>query len=340
MNESPCPLGYFLTMLAFCCRFFHCTFSDLDFEDEVLGSEGDEEEWDLHSEPDKHDAWNVLHDEYAFGYSTIPFQILGTSADDVDSHPHVLSPPLMEGLQSFFPYTVSEDNFWMKFSLARDGASLHTLLQSVRGAKHTVIAIETVEGEVFGSFTSAPWRKNWNYFGSGEAFLWRMRRDRNAQCNSVIDQAQLETELDVFPWTGENDFVQLAISNKIAIGGGSEEENCSRSSSGDGGFEKMIGASSFEKENSEALRAQSTSWDMNGLPPFGFGLAIDKCLLKGTSNPCLTFGSPALSHKHADSSPFEILNLEVWTLTPCTTLEDAEKLELSKLFLESSRPNL
>jgi len=31
---------------------------------------------------------------------------------------------------------------------------------------------------------------------------------------------------------------------------------------------------------------------------------------------------------------FEIMNLELWTLTPCDRLEDAEKLEIGKLFLE------
>ena len=33
-------------------------------------------------------------------------------------------------------------------------------------------------------------------------------------------------------------------------------------------------------------------------------------------------------------SLFEIINLELWTLTPCETLEEAEKLELGRLFLE------
>ena len=137
----------------------------------------EEESWDLDStDGNEHfDAWNVLKDEYAVGYganNSLPFRILGTSADDVDAHPHVLSPPLMESLQNFFPYSISEDNFWLKYSLLRDGASMHTLLQHSRGAKYTIIALETVDGEVFGSFTADPWRKDWNYFGSGEAFLW------------------------------------------------------------------------------------------------------------------------------------------------------------------------
>jgi hypothetical protein len=262
--------------------------------------------WDMESNDDfveHYDAWNVLKDEYAVGYGandTLPFRILGTSADDVDAHPHVLSPPLMESLQNFFPYSISEDNFWMKYSLLRDGASMHSLLQHSRGAKYTIIAIETVDGEVFGSFTADSWRKGWNYFGSGESFLWRMRQPRVTPCHSIIDQAQLESELDVYPWTGDNNCIQLCTHEKLAVGGGTP---------------------SMEKKDDKIV--------------WGFGLAIDRDLLHGTSSHCATFRSPPLSHIH-DSSPFEIVNIEVWTTTPCYSLEDAEKLEMGKLFLQSN----
>ena len=68
---------------------------------------------------------------------------------------------------------------------------------------------------------------------------------------------------------------------------------------------------------------------------WGFGLAIDRDLITGTSSHCATFGSPPLSIIH-DASPFEIVNIEVWTTTPCFSLDDAEKLELGKLFLQSN----
>lgn len=103
------------------------------------------------------DCWNVLsadEDDCEYG---LAFSILGTSADDVASTPHVLSPPLMESLYHFLPYSVSEQNYLMKYSLLRDGASYITLLQTIRGSQHTFMAIETTEGEVFGSFTSSQW---------------------------------------------------------------------------------------------------------------------------------------------------------------------------------------
>lgn len=265
--------------------------------------------WEMNSETEEHpDAWDVLKDPYSVGYGangTLPFRIFGTSADDESAKPHVLSPPLMESLQNFFPYGVSEDNFWMKYSLVRDGASMHSLLQHIRGAKYTIVALETSDGEVFGSFTSEPWRKNWNYFGNGESFLWRMRQPRTTECHSIIDQAHLESELDVYPWTGENNCVQLCTHDNFAVGGGT--------------------LTSEKKDETDPDESVS----------YGFGIAIDRLLLKGTSSHCATFGSPPLSKCHSDGSPFEIMNLEVWTLTPCYSLEDAEKLELGKLFLTS-----
>lgn len=263
--------------------------------------------WDMEDDSPKghYDAWNALDEDPAEGYGGgLPFVILGTCANDENATPHVLSPPLMESLQYFFPYSLTESNFWMKYSLLRDGASMHSLLQKIRGATHTIIAVETVDGEVFGSFQSAPWRKQWKYFGSGEAFLWRMRKSRKTPCHSVIDQAHMESELDVYPWSGENNCVQLCTHEKIAVGGGEPKE---------------------EKKA-----------DGPDAPVYGFGLAIEKDLLYGTSSHCATFTSPPLSLKHSDGSPFEIVNLEVWSLTPCMTLEEAEKLELGQLFLRTN----
>jgi hypothetical protein len=111
-------------------------------------------------ESDSFDPWKVLDDEYeGGGGGTVSFRILGTSGDDAKAHPHVLSPPLMESLQAFLPYQKSGESFWLKFSLVRDGSSLSTFLRLARGATHTVLAIETIDGEVFGSYTSSVSRR-------------------------------------------------------------------------------------------------------------------------------------------------------------------------------------
>ena len=140
--------------------------------------------------------------------------------------------------------------------------------------------------------------KDTSYFGSGEAFLWKMRNDRTTECKSIIDQAQLESEIEVYPWTGNNYFVQLCSNDHIAVGGG------------------------VFKSNDEAATES------------GFGLCIDDEVLQGTSQCCATFNNPPLSKEHQDGSPFEIVNLEVWTFTPTMTVQEAEKIEFGRLFLE------
>ena len=281
---------------------------------EIVPSDGDS--WQMDDDDDDlldyYDPWMVIQDEYENGYGgggTLPFQIIGTSGDDRRCQPHVLSPPLMESLQQFFPFNKTGENFWLKYSLVRDGADMHTFLKNARNAKSSILAIETTDGEVFGAFTSECWRKNWNFFGSNESFLWRMRQSRGEKARSIIDQASRESELDVFPYTGENSSIQLCTGNRLAVGGGA------------GGFDDVP-----DENPDDELDVKDHDW--------GHGLAIQGDLLQGISSPCMTFGSPSLSTLHADGSRFEIMNLELWALTPCYSLEEAEKLELGKLFLE------
>ena len=134
---------------------------------------------------------------------------------------HLADPP------SRYAIVIEKPTFWLKYSLVRDGASLPSLLRNIRDTKRTLIAIETVEGEVFESFTSSPWRKNWNYYGNVESFLWRMRRTRSEKDAqySALDQAKVESKLDVFYWTGSNEVVQYCNHDMIAVGGGSRLPN-------------------------------------------------------------------------------------------------------------------
>ncbi|KAL7562269.1 hypothetical protein ACA910_004073 [Epithemia clementina (nom. ined.)] len=286
---------------------------------EAEPNETDSWQMDDEEEFDYYDPWLVIEDEYENGYGgggTLPFQIIGTSANDQSARPHVLSPPLMESIQQFLPFSLTGENFWLKYSLVRDGASMYTFLKHARNAKSSILAVETTDGEVFGAFTSECWRKNWNFYGSDESFLWRMRHSRGEKSRSIIDQAHRESEIDVFPFTGENNNVQYCINGRLAVGGSNVAINDA-------------------EENEEAQQSEHDKMnDAFKDHEWGYGLCLQGDLLEGTSSPCLTFGSPSLSRVHADGSLFEIMNLELWALTPCYSLEEAEKLELGKLFLE------
>eukprot|EP00593_Proboscia_inermis_P008828 CAMPEP_0171314094 /NCGR_PEP_ID=MMETSP0816-20121228/48767_1 /TAXON_ID=420281 /ORGANISM="Proboscia inermis, Strain CCAP1064/1" /LENGTH=273 /DNA_ID=CAMNT_0011802535 /DNA_START=102 /DNA_END=923 /DNA_ORIENTATION=+ len=270
----------------------------------------------------------------------------------------------MESLEEFVSTAASHQNFWMKYSLVRDGANISTLLKNIRGAKHTIIAIETVKGDVFGSFTSSPWRMtghSTSHFGSGEAFVWRMRQNRmdihntcqnptNPKCskkrdpdaftNSLLEQVQMESEIEVFPWSGLNNVVQICKPGKIAVGGGSSnveggtQNHGSFMSDFNGIANKNIGEDSNQYNNHQKEGDQ-----------YGFAFAIDSDLQYGTSSLCATFNSPGLTqragqkNKLVDDETFEIANLECWAFTPFDSEEEAQEHLLHRIFLEDNTYN-
>ena len=258
---------------------------------------------------DHYDSWLIIEEEGTDEVgASLPFRILGTSAHDSDCHPHVLSPQLMESLQPFIPFSKQGESLWLKYSLVRDGASLQTFLQHARSPEFTFLAIETVDGEVFGSFTAQPWRKSGTNFGIGGAsFLWRMRGSRADKCWSIAEQARKESEVDVFSFYGGDPAVQLCTSERLVVGGMGQA---------------LPGTHTLR----DGTYIQDHEW--------GFGLAMEQDLLRGTSSPCVSFCSPSLSKAHSDGSIFEIINLELWTCTPCLSQVEAERMEVKKLFLD------
>lgn len=277
--------------------------------------------------------------------SIMPFRILGTLRSDDDCQrtentigecscsccdnnddqrqQRVLSPINMESLQYFFPFSKAEDNFWLRYSMVRDGGSIQTFLEHAGRSKYSILAIETTDGEVFGAFTSAPWKKDWNYFGTGESFLWKMRNprvreddDKNHKTKGKRNYHDPESKLDIYPCTGENEYIQLCHHDQIAVGGGCTSEIAEEGDDDDCDDDRNDNDNStFRKRN------------------FGHGLYIGDDMRQGTSSPCVTFRSPSLSKTHSDGSLFEIANLELWTLTPCTREEDADILERSIRFV-------
>jgi hypothetical protein len=208
------------------------------------------------------------------------FPVLG--ADSIQNR--LLTVRLMEALRGFLPYAVSEQNFWLKFSLERDGCSLRTLLHKMQGCQSCLLVIQAKgdENHIFGAYTSNEWRRHDRWYGNGQSFLFK----RN------------ET-LEVYPFTGSDDMVQYCSAQMMAVGGGD----------------------------------WSVSSPFGDTEATGIGLLLDGDLQGGESYSSATFCNPRLS----PSNEFSILNVEVWTLTPCMTEVEAEKLIKHKIFVESNR---
>ena len=119
----------------------------------------------------------------------------------------------------------------------------------------------------------------------------------------MYDQILLERQIQVFPWSDENRNVQSLVNaddSPLILGGGGAEPNTN---------------SHNDDDNNDNE---------------GLALAIDATLLRGTSDKCLTFHSPALVKS---TDVFDIANIEVWTLTPVENIDQAEQLELSRQFV-------
>ena len=318
-----------------------------------------------------YDTWDVFRDKYCWGYgyngtpssksksksekygneaedASLPFKILGTSAEDKECHPHVLSPPLMESLQSFFtPEEVGKkNNFFLKYSLLRDGPSLLELLKRVQGCPRTVLAMQTLEGNVFGTYTTEAWTPTWGYYGKSDAFVWRMRKPRSTPCESLLQQAKMESELEVFPCTGKNNLIQLCRRDKIAIGGGGdnctdfvdnltntntlehfkeEEELYTKKHSCDN---HKIKSSKDEESKKNLQNYGSNDQDSNQYHHYGFAISLGSNLTYGSTSTSETFGNPCLKDTHTKGgSRIQISNLEVWSITPHSTIQQAEKDE-------------
>jgi len=253
-----------------------------------------------------------------------PFKILGTSANDVSCQPMVLSPPLMEGLQLFMPESLHEHHYWLKYSLVRDGPGLMKMLRHCRGSQHTILAIESTDGYVFGSFTSQPWRltspqKGSNFFyGSKDSFVWRMRQSRFEPCQSVVEQLMMESKIDVFPFTSQNNNVQSCTSNGIALGFEEIEDEPINSEFGD--------------KNASPIKSPRKS-----STHYGHAIKLDKSMKTGSTSSSETFGNPCMIERESRGKTFEIANVELWTMTPHDTVEKADQAEMRALFLEENR---
>jgi len=119
------------------------------------------------------------------------------------------------------------------------------------------------------------------------SFLWRHRPDASSP-------------LEVYSWTGKNDYVVLCEPEFISFGGGYAFACYSSCTSGDADLAPMCSDGHY-------------------------GLYIEASLLDGSSAPCPTFDNPALCARPSSQLAsatgtkdvlFECVGLEVWGVGP------------------------
>lgn len=78
---------------------------------------------------------------------------------------------------------------WVKvYCMSRDGASLSTLLYNAMSHKKAasfLIVIEDSWGYIFGGYVACPFKNSNSYYGTGEAFVYKVSRTRTFHADIV-----------------------------------------------------------------------------------------------------------------------------------------------------------
>lgn len=136
----------------------------------------------------------------------------------------VLSETIANLIRPHLPALTRLPRTWtLLYSLDQHGISLNTLysrcepkLPSTPGAtKGALVVVKDARDAIFGVWMGdGLWLERGGYYGSGESFLWRYQRP-----SSKGDELE-EGMLDVYKWTGRNDYVALCEPGFISFGGG------------------------------------------------------------------------------------------------------------------------
>jgi hypothetical protein len=123
----------------------------------------------------------------------------------------IVSQSQMQVIAKWLPESQSCLNFNLKYSLRRDGAMLEALISSCNSQRQKykynscILLIEDSWGYIFGAYIAHSLQNSNHYYGNGESFVFTI--------------APL---IEVFHWTGVNDFFILSNYDHIAVGGGGD----------------------------------------------------------------------------------------------------------------------
>ncbi|KAI9492529.1 TLD-domain-containing protein [Zychaea mexicana] len=137
-----------------------------------------------------------------------PPQLVGRKED---TEP-VLDRTISEKLRPYLPRRHRLTTQWsLLYSLDQHGSSLTTLYRQCRSYRGPcVLAIKDADDTIFGAFLNETLQANSaSYYGTGiilTSFLWKYCKNTG--------------NVQVFPWTGKNEYMILSETEFIAIGGG------------------------------------------------------------------------------------------------------------------------
>ncbi|KAH7882578.1 TLD-domain-containing protein [Phlebopus sp. FC_14] len=138
----------------------------------------------------------------------------------------VLSEEMADLIRPRLPALTRLSRHWtLLYSIDQHGISLNTLYSRCEPRIPTkavpnppqgaLVAVKDARDAVFGVWLAEGIRQERGYYGSGESCVW------NAQERKLwTDETSREAKLDVYNWTGRNDYVALCEPEFISFGGG------------------------------------------------------------------------------------------------------------------------
>eukprot|EP00903_Cladosiphon_okamuranus_P021043 g19335.t1 len=121
----------------------------------------------------------------------------------LDQPSKILTAARLRRLAEAVPLAQAMKTWRLGYSIARDGASLWTLLQNCRGRGPCLVVVEDSWGYVFGGFVAGSMKESQDYYGTGESFVYSFHPTFKAH-----------------RWTGANDYFCISSESWLAMGGG------------------------------------------------------------------------------------------------------------------------
>mmetsp|Transcript_5249 Transcript_5249/g.7257 ORF Transcript_5249/g.7257 Transcript_5249/m.7257 type:complete len:368 (-) Transcript_5249:140-1243(-) len=155
------------------------------------------------------------------------------------------------------PEQVQGHKWKLLYSLSRDGSSYTSFLQRTKLDSKSLIFIHTFDGEIFGGYVSCSWQNQWDYFGTGESWVFKIETSgKSTNCNNYV--------MRKWDWSGKNDYYMHFTNSGFGMGGGG------------GGFAFYIGedflegTTAFSDTFGNNLLASSSTYKISDVEVWGF----------------------------------------------------------------------
>eukprot|EP00798_Chlamydomonas_sp_ICE-L_P000838 gene838-33569_t len=209
-------------------------------------------------------------------------------------------------LVNVLPPHFAHGSWKMLYCTQRDGISLNTLYRKAAGHAPSILVVKDTGGYIMGAFATEPWHIHPRFYGTGETSV-AAESSRNdffqfstAEAQPGLGRAALSPSsyrLSPEPHQLSPEPYRPHLRGGLIF----EAQACL----------SLLGAQCFLKHCAPKRERHACAQEREGLGVGGaghFALWLDNDLNEGSSNNCLTFGSPCL----ASQSDFHVAALELW----------------------------